>query len=389
MTPTDGDATISAAQAASILGVRVTTVYAYVSRGVLARVLHVDDAGHRSSRFDRGEVLRLAAVRRRPGAGMRVLIESDITQLDPAGRLSFRGLDLAEVVGLGSYENVAAHLWQAQTADPWAMAPEVVEALQLARPWLARVDDAGQRLRAAITVAAGAFRAATGEGEGEVIVAARQAVLAGIAGIAGDAEVSDPAPAADGDVVTRLLRALGAEVGEPAHRLLTTALVVLVDHELSASTVAARVAASLRADPWSCLLAGLHAMSGERQAGSVREAADVLARWRSGDGLAAQVPAGFGHVVYERIDPRFEAVLDVVAEVDAELHAAVVDLTVAVAREHSVFANVDLGLAAVAHHLGVSSSTASALFLLARIPGLAAHVVEERPHDLRFRPRSL
>lgn len=389
MTPTDGDATISAAQAASILGVRVTTVYAYVSRGVLARVLHVDDAGHRSSRFDRGEVLRLAAVRRRPGAGMRVLIESDITQLDPAGRLSFRGLDLAEVVGLGSYENVAAHLWQAQTADPWAMAPEVVEALQLARPWLARVDDAGQRLRAAITVAAGAFRAATGEGEGEVIVAARQAVLAGIAGIAGiagDAQVSD---LADGDVVTRLLRALGAEVGEPAHRLLTTALVVLVDHELSASTVAARVAASLRADPWSCLLAGLHAMSGERQAGSVREAADVLARWRSGDGLAAQVPAGFGHVVYERIDPRFEAVLDVVAEVDAELHAAVVDLTVAVAREHSVFANVDLGLAAVAHHLGVSSSTASALFLLARIPGLAAHVVEERPHDLRFRPRSL
>lgn len=388
MTPTGGDATISAAQAASILGVRVATVYAYVSRGVLARVLHVDDAGHRSSRFDRREVLRLAEVRRRPGAGMRVLIESDITQLDPAGRLSFRGLDLAEVVGLGSYESAAAHLWQVGTAGPWAMAPEVVEALQLARPWLARVDDAGQRLRAAITVAAGAFRAAMdeGEGEGEVIVAARQAVLAGIAGIAGDAQVSD---LADGDVVTRLLRALGAEVGEPAHRLLTTALVVLVDHELSASTVAARVAASLRADPWSCLLAGLHAMSGERQAGSVREASDVLARWRSGDGLAAQVPAGFGHVVYERIDPRFEAVLDVLAEVDSELHAAVVDLTVAVAREHSVFANVDLGLAAVAHHLGVSSSTASALFLLARIPGLAAHVVEEHPHDLRFRPRSL
>ncbi|WP_370288319.1 citrate/2-methylcitrate synthase [Nocardioides sp.] len=384
MTSTDGDATVSAAQAAGILGVRVPTVYAYVSRGVLARVLHVDEAGHRSSRFDRAEVLRLAEVRRRPGAGMRVLIESDITQLDPSGRLGFRGLDLGEVLGLGSYEQTAAHLWQAEIPGPWEMAPDVVAALQLARPWLARVDDAGQRLRAAITAAAGASEAATGEGE--VIAAAQQAVLAGIAGIASDVETS---AVTDVDVVTRLLRALGAEISEPTHRLLTTTLSVLVDHELSASTVAARVAASLHADPWSCLLTGLHAMSGERQAGSVRRAADLLEQWCAGGGLATQAPESFGHIVYERSDPRFEAVLDVLAEVDAELHAAVVDLTVAVAREHSAFANIDLGLAAVARHLGVPSSTASALFLLARIPGLAAHVIEERPHDLRFRPRSL
>lgn len=373
---------MSAAQAATALGVRLGTVYAYVSRGVLTRTSTVDDAGHRHSHFDRAEVLRLAELRRRPGAGLRVLVESDVTRLDAEGRLAFRGLDLVDVVALGRFEDVVAHLWQRPPARAWRLAPAVDAALDAAAPWLHGVEEPTLRLRAALTVAGSV--GAGGEGEDAVHEAARQALMVGVRALGGaGAGAGDDLVAALGTGLT------GRALGDADHRLLTAALSVLVDHELSASTVAARIAAGLRADPWSCLLAGLQAMSGQRQAGSVRGAGTLLASWLDGGPLPEAPLPGFGHVVYERSDPRADLLLDELADVDPPLHAAVVDLTVEVAREHSTFCNIDLALAAVGRHLGLPPAVPSALFLLARIPGLAAHVVEELPHDLRFRPRSV
>lgn len=76
---------MTTAQAAEALGVRPSTVYAYVSRGVLGRVSEVVE-GRRVSFFDRAEVLGLAAERARSRAGVvSTLIESDVTSLDPRG----------------------------------------------------------------------------------------------------------------------------------------------------------------------------------------------------------------------------------------------------------------------------------------------------------------
>src|SRR4051794_13316424 len=87
---------LSSDEVARRLGVKRETVYAYVSRGLLER--H-PDSGHRSSLFDRDAVERLAAGARRPerSGALEVVVETQLTALDPAGRLFYRGRDAVEL----------------------------------------------------------------------------------------------------------------------------------------------------------------------------------------------------------------------------------------------------------------------------------------------------
>jgi citrate synthase len=97
-------------QAADLLGVKPETVYAYVSRGVLARVRGED---RRSSQFDRIEVERLAKRNRRGGraGSLEVVIDTELTLLDPAGALYYRGYDAVELARTSRFEDVAELLW--------------------------------------------------------------------------------------------------------------------------------------------------------------------------------------------------------------------------------------------------------------------------------------
>src|SRR5262249_12554342 len=104
-------------------------------------------------------------------------------------------------------------------------------------------------------------------------------------------------------------------------RALDRALVLLADHDLAASTLAVRVAASSWADPYLLVLTGLpaaggplHAGASEQVRGLLREIVDgrsaeevIGARLRD-----AQPVPGFGHAVYQGSDPRADALLEVV-----------------------------------------------------------------------------
>lgn len=100
---------LSAEQAAAALGVRRSTLYAYVSRGVVRREIGRDDAGRRVSRFDRSEIVALAGERSRSRAGvLSVLVESDVSTLDEHGALALRGRPIEDLVAGGSFEQVGA-----------------------------------------------------------------------------------------------------------------------------------------------------------------------------------------------------------------------------------------------------------------------------------------
>jgi citrate synthase len=90
MTPTAE--ALTTAEAARRLGVRPQTVYAYVSRGLLTRLAERDG---RRSLFDAAEVDRVAARARHGGrsGALEVVVDTELTLLDPAGRLFFRGRD--------------------------------------------------------------------------------------------------------------------------------------------------------------------------------------------------------------------------------------------------------------------------------------------------------
>ena len=120
-------------QAADRLGVKVETLYAYVSRGLL---LSERVPGERRSRFRRADVERLAA---RSGKGGRagaleIVVETELTLLDPAGRLYYRGWDVEDAAGTASFEEVAGWLWTGERApgDQFIAPPELLRAARRA-----------------------------------------------------------------------------------------------------------------------------------------------------------------------------------------------------------------------------------------------------------------
>src|SRR5690242_1111291 len=118
---------LTAAEATARLGIKRETLYAYVSRG-LVRSERVP--GTRSSRFLRSDVGRLAARERsgRPGGRLDVVIDSALTLLEPAGRLYYRGRDVAWFARHSTYERTADWLWRGELGGPttWVAPAEAV-----------------------------------------------------------------------------------------------------------------------------------------------------------------------------------------------------------------------------------------------------------------------
>jgi citrate synthase len=375
-----GDPWLTSDQAAAALGVRRSTLYSYVSRGLVTRDFGRDGAGHRVSRFDRAEVVALAAARTRPRAGaLPVLIESDVSVLDSDGALTLRGRPIGDVVAAGPFEDAAALVLQ---ADPgWPSLPPAWQCstAALAGPGSRRADG----IRAAVLTAAARDPERGDLSAGHCRLVAMLAVEAGCVTVSG-------LTAQAGPVAVRLGVALAGSADPVLARCLDVALTVLIDHELTASTLAARAAAAVRADPWMAILAGQCAMSGPSQAGASRHVAGALRRWLDGAPPPPDEPLpGFGHRVYTGADPRCELLLAEVARLDAGLVADVERLCVEAARTRGAYPNVDLALAALLLAADLDPDCGEVLFTLARTIGLAAHAIEEYPHGLRLRPRAM
>ena len=198
--------------------------------------------------------------------------------------------------------------------------------------------------------------------------------------------------AAPGGLAERLWPALAGHPPTPEQtRLLTTILIVLADHDLAVSTVAARVAASARANPYAVVSAGLGALDGPQHG-----AASTLAHRFLAEALADPVAAlaerlragtpipGFGHRIYRTRDPRTALVLDPLG--DVPVRAAVDAVTARLAGRPGGFPNVDLALAAVMHAHDLRPDAGEAMFAIARTVGWIAHALEEYAEPgLRFR----
>src|SRR5215216_5679659 len=406
-----GGRRLSTAEAAARLGVKPATLYAYVSRGLLGR----ERSAHgRTSTFDPDEVDRLA----RPGRARRgrrpsaeLVVPSALTAIDH-GLPWYRGLAVPELARTRGFEEVAEWLWTGQFPDP---APT----WQASQPAL----DAGRRAQAALPPAAlpleriqviAAALAAGDELRLELHPAAVTAAgRALIAGLVDCLPRQGPAPPAGGAIAGRLWAGLSTLApGPELVGTLDAALVLLADHELAASTVAARVAASVRADPYAVASAGLAVVSGSLHGGASLgiealldeidrpdRAADgemgrlrdravgvVGARLRRGERLR-----GFGHRLYPDGDPRAGVLLDRLraAAAGSPRLAVVEALLEAAARRGLPEPNVDLALAALAHVTAMTHGAAEAIFAVARTAGWVAHGLEEYDRNTPIRPRAV
>src|SRR4051794_12775914 len=115
-------------QAADRLGVKPATLYAYVSRGMIRSER---TPGERRSRFLRSDVERLAGRQRTGGrAGqLDIVVETELTLLEPNGRLAYRGWDVADAVRTAGFEEVTSWLLSADRQPvPFVSPPALVRA---------------------------------------------------------------------------------------------------------------------------------------------------------------------------------------------------------------------------------------------------------------------
>ncbi|MEV0636468.1 citrate synthase [Streptomyces sp. NPDC050619] len=389
---------LSTKEAAELLGVKPETVYAYVSRGQLSsrRV-----PGGRGSTFDAKEVEALGRRNRREsggnsGSGGELSVRTRITLID-TDRYYFRGVDATELAARHSYEEVAEWLWTgALRPGATFTAPEsVVTVARRAVDALPEHTAPADRLRVAAIAASAADPLRFDLSEEAVLGTARLLIPTLVAAL-------PPAryDHRDGGPLAHRLwtRLSGRDADDASLRALDMALALLADHDLAASTLAVRVAASARAHAYAAVSAGLGVIEGPLHGAASGLAhkmlLDVLDQDSAAPVIADELRAGrripgLGHRLYPGEDPRARALFDLLEEIPkaAPALAAARDIVDTTARHAPLHANVDLALAVLTASCGMPATAGETVFAVARTAGWIAHALEEygeRP--LRMRP---
>ncbi|PBC60693.1 citrate synthase [Streptomyces sp. Tue6028] len=389
---------LSTKETAELLGVKPETVYAYVSRGQLSS--RREPAG-RGSTFDAKEVEALARRNRRDtgassSTGDELSVRTRITLIDK-DRYYFRGVDATELAAVYSYEEIAEWLWTGQLRPGVTFtAPEAsVAVARRAVDALPEHSGPTDRLRVAAIAAAAADPLRFDLTENAVLGTGRTLIPTLVAALPPLRHDHRD----DGPLAHRLWgRLTGRTPDDASLRVLDTALGLLVDHDLAASTLAVRVAASARAHAYAAVSAGLGALEGPLHGAASRLAhrmlLDVLDRGTAAPVVADELRAGrrvpgLGHRLYPGEDPRARALFALLEDVPAAgpALAAAQDVVTTTARHAPLHANVDLALAVLTVSSGMSASAGETVFAVARTAGWIAHTLEEyAERPLRMRP---
>ncbi|MEN4918487.1 citrate synthase family protein [Achromobacter spanius] len=365
---------ITMAEACSRLGVRPQTIYAYVSRGKLE--VMPDPADTRRSLYRAEDVAGLAK-RKQAGRKHETLAANTLFGAEPSiptaistfhrQRLYYRGQDAVELARSASLEDVAQLLWDSGQAADFSSASRV--------PTPGRV--------AAFTTLAGL--AATGHSTHGRMTRVLHGECQSLVG-----QLASAFGAQHGKQPLHLRFARGWKQSEQAAELLRTAMVLLVDHELTSSAFAARIAASTGASLPACLLSGLTTLSGPLHgdaSGRVKALFNDVERQGEDQVIAHYLStglplAGFGHHLYPDGDPRAAALLALFEP--AEVITRFIDKATQLTGLHP---NIDVALAALAAHCRLPDDAAFGLFATARSIGLLAHSLEQLSVAQVIRPR--
>ncbi len=328
------------------------------------------------------------------------MISSSITKLDEEGH-RYREHPVAELIGNGlSIEAVADLLWQHHhDRSNWVLEAGLRSDLRRTQLSLAPAIGALDRLRVSVSVASADDVLRNAHSEGAFVEAGRIIIMSMVHGLGVSAKATRDEHGVARALwpgLTKSSRKRGARPNESSVRALEVAMILLADHGLATSTFGVRLAASVRADPYSVVSTGLGSIGGVLHGSAADSVVRLLAR---ADEIGAELAIGerfasgeripgVGHKVYRTVDPR-EALLFSALErgwqSDPRLDT-VKQIRHLVTDRIERPANVDLALGALAW-LGHFESGPTAVFAIARTIGWVAHAVEEMGEiPVRFRP---
>lgn len=365
---------LEAREALRRLGSKPQSLYANVSRGRIRA--KPDPADSRRSLYREEDVDRVAA-RSRGRRGAAAAASEAMSWGEPVlataistvsgGRLYYRGRDAAELAESASLEEIAALLWGGRNEAVLGQGVSEPPGIAAAFAVLAR--------RAA------ADPPSLGGGPAALRLDA--------AGVHSDISAALAGPG-DAPLHERLARLFGRHRAADAIR---RTLVLLADHELNASTFAARVTVSTGASLAAAALSGLATLHGPRHGDAANEvmalAEDIDAH--PDDAEAAlldwlgerRVVPGFGHRLYPHGDVRCRALL---AGIDLPPAFARLLRAGEVVLEEAP--NIDFGLAAVAAAYDLPKRAPALIFAVARSVGWLAHAIEQAGTGTLIRPRA-
>jgi 2-methylcitrate synthase/citrate synthase II len=180
-------------------------------------------------------------------------------------------------------------------------------------------------------------------------------------------------------------------------------MVLYTEHELNASTFAARVTVSTLSDIYSGIVAAIGTLKGPLHGGANEEAWKVLEKVGSPDNAERWIKEalarkerimGFGHRVYKSGDPRATILkqycIDLAREVgDDRWERTAEPIERAMTTQKLLPPNVDWPSARLYHYMGLALDLYTPIFAMARVAGWAAHVIEQLDHNRLMRPRAL
>jgi citrate synthase len=346
-----------------------------------------------------------------------VAADSSICYLDgERGILSYRGIDIHELADHSTFEEVCFLLWEGRLprreeldqmrrsiGAERALPRPMLELLSSLVPHLTPMD----AVRTMVSALAetdpdvadmgrpGNMRKAVRlTGQIATIVAAHHRIREGKPVIETDPSLSHA------EDFLRMLN--GTRPSAEAKRAFDMALVLHADHELNASTFAARVTAATLADMHSAITSAVSTLKGPLHGGAneavIRMLLEIASLDRVDDFLHAKLERkekimGFGHRVYHTEDPRathLRAMSKALAESSGETRWY--DMSRRIEKimneEKKLNSNVDFYSASVYYMLGIPPDLFTPIFAVSRISGWAAHVLEQYEHNRLIRPRA-
>lgn len=353
----------------------------------------------------------------KPGLEDVVANSSDICLIDgKEGRLVYRGYDVIDLATTTTFEEVVYLLWEGRLPNPAelrAMTEDLSRHRQLAAP----VQDFAtslpvdtfpmDALRTMVSVAgiydpdSQAMEVEANRHKAVRLVAQLPTMVAFFQRHRTGQELVQPDP--DLSLAENFLYMLHGQRPSPLHaKVFNTALVLHADHELNASTFAARVTAGTLSDMYSAITSAIGTLKGPLHGGANEQVMYMLEAIGRVENVRPWVEEqirqknkimGFGHRVYRTEDPRAHILRQYSHEVgeaagDLSWYLMLREIEAEVQKYKPLYPNVDFYSGSVYAHMGIPIDLFTPVFAISRIAGWTAHVLEQYANNRIIRPRA-